>query len=502
MSRTGCKRVSTVPYRKERLSRFSEHYGNTIQGNGMMKGLTFYHSSLSPSTKRLLDSWPSTSFQHKATKPVTGNGQPVSCPLRPGHTGKPLPLAKELTETPTGGKYRTKKQMPCLPGSDHPGKSTSQHPVKPQNGRTKPSVHRKMGTKSRSSSRTKEERKGCQLSKILKVSKNQRAEVAICNTTPADLVVGLYSPLVQSLKEPEAFGRVQGPTLGKLCLSCMEEKSMNGLTGVAVLKPNQKFECTIEVTDMEWVEIWVHHFSAPIVHVTNPNRDCKTIGTQCGPVVTKDTECQTISKKFATTGTQVEPGDTYTPVGATVAPSLAHQNANWEIVTSKDGSRSCKLVCDTNLKPSYAGPTARYALYTDGHDLNDRRPFKVIELFDPKKHKIDIRMVDYELYWHLKRHILFKPFDKNTLLNLRIEAKKFFDQFKNTHIDIALVCNITESTILAVCIPAEKSLKRVQCYLDVAAAKRNAKYASVVDEGKPAKRWYQFGAAPPLFKNA
>jgi hypothetical protein len=187
-------------------------------------------------------------------------------------------------------------------------------------------------------------------------------------------------------------------------------------------------------------------------------------------------------------GCQTEEVDRYNNQGD-ICPSQAHTDATWKTEV-KDGVKHCYLSTDYCLKPAYAGPSARYSMYVDGYDENDRRAYKVISFIDDEG--VEVKYIDYELFWHLRRTVLFLPFTDKTLQNLRIESLKFFAMFKTNHLDTALVTQVTEATCLAAAIPPKVSLKRARAVLNWNAAKLNRKYKQLVAEGKVDVSWWQF----------
>jgi len=173
-----------------------------------------------------------------------------------------------------------------------------------------------------------------------------------------------------------------------------------------------------------------------------------------------------------------------------ILPSEAHRNATWEIITLEGGSKHAKLVCEQNLLPAYGGPSANYGRGVSGYESTDKRPFKVLHL-GKGRINFDIKCVDYELYWTLKRKIMFRPSDNKQFGMMREECNKFFNTFKTAHLDTALVANVIEATCLAAAVPNELSLQRIRRIMTRKAAKKMKDHNDFYVDGNVTKRrWF------------
>lgn len=255
-----------------------------------------------------------------------------------------------------------------------------------------------------------------------------------------------------------------------------------------MVAPGTTYEGVIRNTSDEGVHV-VFHATKDAELFEEKCVGCSEIGVQSGP----DTVDVGVGGDWVVcdVGTQIMPGDFDLEMVGDICPSAAHRNATWSVQVV-DGVKKCSLVAEANLRPSYAGPSARYQLGASGYDENDRRPFKVIEFFSPKGYEVDVSLLDYELFWHLRREVLFKAFDENTLANLRILAKRFFMEFKTAHLDMALICSITEATCLAAAAPPPFSMRLARAYMSRKRVKTNHQYRELVVKGKVVPSWWQF----------
>jgi hypothetical protein len=113
---------------------------------------------------------------------------------------------------------------------------------------------------------------------------------------------------------------------------------------------------------------------------------------------------------------------------------------------------------DRNLLPNVGGASARNN--GDGYDDNDKRPFKVIEI-DPKNYKHDIRYVDCELYYHLRKELFGKPVHTQSIDSLKMVANRYLNTYKMSHLDGFAVDRMIRETVYAALIPEDRDLKMI-----------------------------------------
>lgn len=349
----------------------------------------------------------------------------------------------------------------------------------------------------------------CHLIRVLRLQPNQRGEVEVCNTTQRDLDCGLWLPPAASIIERDESGLIPDFRLRKPCKHYTEKSWLENWNPIQIVRPQEKVKITTtnnfkypidlllhvngSVEGITWVE---KHVDGTDEVICARLKNLKVINEN----IVDDVGCQTdvdqvdfseqCTMSCCDVGCQTEDPDRYNDQGD-ICPSHAHTDATWRTVV-KDGVKHCYLTTDTCLKPAYAGPSSRYSMYVDGYDENDRRAYKVISFINEEDSGVDVKYIDYELFWHLRRTVLFLPFTDKTLQNLRIESVKFFALFKTNHLDMALVTHVTEATCLAAAVPPRISLKRARAILNWNAARLNRKYKELVADGKVSISWWQF----------
>jgi len=358
---------------------------------------------------------------------------------------------------------------------------------------------------SSSSEMSKEE---CQLVRVLVLLPNQRAEVEVSNMTPNVMDFGLLLPQGLSLPKLDEFGIPLDYHLKKPCRHYLDKEWLQSWNPCRLINPNEKLQITIQNVYSSEIEVVLHCTSDPTkvdwkCHVENATDEeiqkrlaalfvveegfeCLDMGTQCENNHV-DFDCQynasTVDSSCQTEEIRDFVGD--------ICPSMAHVNATWKTVVI-DGVKNCHLTVDTVLKPAYGGPSARYGIRNDGYDENDRRSYKVVSFMNKKDSGVKLEYIDYELFWHLRRNVLFMPFSAKTLQNLRVESNKFFGQWRTSHLDTAAVTMITEATCLAAAMPPVSSLKIARAVLTYNKARTNAKYRELLDDGVVKPSWWEF----------
>lgn len=427
---------------------------------------------------------------------VTGSGARGYYPTPPGHILRSSDLEAELIAEASGANYQTRNALNLSAlfagyrklSSGVSGKIGSQEPIvmpEPIQEESCPGTS-SSGTQT-APLLTEQPSLACAMWRGVQIKPKEQGVVSLCNTTPGDMVVGLLWPMDGSSSKPEESGAQLERLSEMKCVHSTDQQWRKHWSAVAVVRQGRTYEGTIRNTSDSAVSVVFHVVGD--VELCADNQPPVDSGVQC--CVENCDQSVGTDWVMCDAETQVMPGDfEWDPVGD-VCPSIAHRNATWSVKVV-DGVKQCTLVTETNLRPSYAGPSARYQISTGGYDENDRRPFKVIEFFSPKGYSVDVSLIDYELFWHLRREVLFKAFDEHMLANLRVLAKRFFNDFKTPHLDIALVCNITEATCLAAAAPPPFSMLLAQSYISRKRARGNKKYRELVVKGQVAPKWWQF----------
>jgi len=495
----------------------SDFFGNCTMGSGgttlNISGMR-YHTSLEKQLIRQQQRSSSLSPSEVSVdiKLASTSGLSESSLSLPERTSRYSPSEQELTEEVSGVDSQTRQPMKQSPSCADPQKSSSERTTKHGSIDSLNQVPLEKSSENFSNLGMPVEE--CQLVRVLVLLPNQRAEVEVCNMTQSVMDFGLLLPPGLSLPKLDEFGIPLDFHLKKPCRHYLDKEWLQSWNPCKLINPNEKLQITIQNIYSSEIEIVLHSYVDPstiswecsVENATDAaiskrlaalltvedGFECVDMGTQ-SETNNADFNCQYVAS-VNDIGCQTE--EIREAVGD-ICPSMAHVNATWRTVVV-DGVKNCHLSVDTVLKPAYGGPSARYGIKNDGYDENDRRSYKVVSFMNKKDSGIKLEYIDYELFWHLRRMVLFMPFSAKTLQNLRVESNKFFGQWRTSHLDTAAVTMITEATCLAAAMPPVSSLKIARAALTYNKAKTNAKYRELLDDGVVKPAWWQFWRSDAL----